>query len=179
MTPQYFKDCTRQKLTEAWDEAIDRIWEIMQNQLRRNQLKENGEQITKETVKPAVRIQLNQNGAVEIRVNIETSERYRDVFVSEGTYDPAQGEFDFSNELFNQPSRDDFYNRVCYDKLGRGDLTDYFGNTPEDDYEGWVSSGTNVQQACKIMENEDALNNFRQLVIATLDAMGDTEETEE
>lgn len=183
-SPEYFRNQIKISFCSACDEAADRLWEIMCNQLKRNKAKEEGACQTQETVKPAIRIELNERGAIKVRTSFECLEKYRDNFIDEREFDPEaamqpdlglkDGE-DNAEEL----NRESFYKRVCDADLSEQDLDQYFAQSECGDFETWLATGTNRAKAIQILDDSDAWANFRTLVMETLDAMADDEDEDE
>jgi len=177
-SPEYFRNQIKISFCSACDEAADRLWEIMCNQLKRNKAKEEGACQTQETVKPAIRIELNERGAIKVRTSFECLEKYRDNFIDEREFDPeAAMQPDLGLDAPAQEiTRESFYDRVCNEELEGTDLDLYFSQTPAEDFEHWLAEGNNRPLAAKILSDDRTRDDFRDLVISTLEALEDAEE---
>ena len=185
-SPKYFRDQIQTSFCAACDEAADRLWEIMCNQLKRNKAQDEGACQTQETIKPAIRIELNERGAIKVRTSFECLEKYRDNVIDEREFDPEaamqpdlglkDGEEAVETDSAPEITRESFYKRVCDADLTEQDLDQYFAQSECGDFETWLTTGTNRAKAIEILDDSDAWDNFRTLVMETLDAMENDEE---
>lgn len=184
--PKYFRQEVINSFCSAFNDAADRLWEIMQNQMKRNQAKEEGRCATQETVKPSIKIELNERGCLKIHTGFECLEKYRDKFVDEREYDPDQPELNLqqgnagTDETAAKPvTHDAFYNAVLNHEDGvavsEDELDDYFGSMKTGDFEGWYSAG-NQAEAAAIVNDTGKCAAFIQLVKETIDAGTEIEE---
>lgn len=167
--------------------ACDTILRVLTANCKRNAQKENGQQQTVMTVKPAFRIELDAQGNITIRTKLDVQEIETNHFEVEVKFNPmldmqpdlglekAENTESAGNEAM-EIDREYFYKRVCDADLSEQDLDQYFAQSECGDFETWLATGTNRAKAIKILDDSDAWENFRTLVIETLDAMDDDEE---
>ena len=178
-SPEYFRNQIKISFCSACDEAADRLWEIMCNQLKRNKAKEEGACQTQETVKPAIRIELNERGAIKVRTSFECLEKYRDNFIDEREFDPEaamQPDLGLDAPADQEITEESFYDRVCGLDLREADLNMYFAQMPVKDFEHWLAEGNNRQLAAKILTDDRTRDDFCELVTSTLEALEDADE---
>ena len=178
--PEKFKLEVINSLTSILAQSMDRICEIMANQIKRNQIKDNGQQSTVLTVKPAIRLEMDQNFHISIRSRIDCDEKYRDIYTDEREYDPNQGDLElFPSAKDEVPAKEEFYERVCCQGMTPETMDAYFSASPYHDYEHYASESSNKTNICKIMEDDQTRDDFCALVLNTVEAMADCEEDEE
>ena len=181
--PEKFKNEVICSLTSILAQSMDRIFEIMANQIKRNQIKDNGQQSTVLTVKPAIRLEMDQNFRIKIRSRIDCDERYRDVYADEREYDPDQEELALfpscADVECHIPAKEEFYARVCFQGMTPETLDQYFSASPYHDYEHFAADEGNRTNLCRIMEDDQTREDFCALVLNTVEAMADCEDDEE
>lgn len=175
--PEKFKQEVINSLTSILAQSMDRICEIMANQIKRNQIKDNGQQSTVLTVKPAIRLEMDQNFHISIRSRIDCDEKYRDIYTDEREYDPNQGDLElFPSAKDEVPAKEEFYERVCCQGMTPETMDAYFSASPYHDYEHYASESSNKTNICKIMEDDQTREDFCALVLNTVEAMTDCED---
>lgn len=157
-------------------QAAPRLWEIMTNQRTRNMQKEDGKQLTVETIKPSIRVELDSDDRMHIKTTIEGVEKYRDVWTVErdcAPGQPNQPELNLNAGQSGTPeepvevTRDGFYDRMDKYNVSEEDLDDYFGAMPCADFEHWLEEGTNREEARMILTDCEHAEMFADMVFAT------------
>lgn len=177
--------------------ACDTILRVLTANCKRNAQKENGQQQTVMTVKPAFRIEYDAQGNITIRTKLDVQEIETNHFEVEVKFNPGLAmQPDLGLESANtqtdtdehgrtrtdagtdglEITREAFYKRVCDSDLTEQNLDQYFAQSECGDFETWLATGTNHAKAIEILDDSDAWDNFRTLVMETLDAMEDAEE---
>lgn len=182
--------------------ACDTILRVLTANCKRNAQKENGQQQTVMTVKPAFRIEYDAQGNITIRTKLDVQEIETNHFEVEVKFNPGlamqpdlgletrtetEGTEDTEDTEGTEAAgtdgleitREAFYKRVCDADLTEQDLDQYFAQSECGDFETWLATGTNHAKAIEILDDSDAWDSFRTLVMETLDAMADDEEKEQ
>lgn len=159
--------------------ACDKILEVLQANRQRNAQQENGAQQTVMTVKPAFRIELNAAGKMTIRTKLDVIEQETNHYETEVEFNPGlamQPDLGLDAPADQEITEESFYDRVCGLDLREADLNMYFAQMPVKDFEHWLAEGNNRQLAAKILSDDHARDDFRDLVISTLEALEDADE---
>ena len=180
--------------------ACDTILRVLTANCKKNTQKENGQQQTVMTVKPAFRIEYDAQGNITIRTKLDVQEIETNHFEVEVKFNPGLAmQPDLGLESANTQTntdehgrtrtgadseameidRESFYKRVCDADLSEHDLDQYFARSECGDFETWLATGTNHAKAIEILDDSDAWDSFRTLVMETLDAMADDEDEDE
>jgi|GEM_PF-6881803 len=159
--------------------ACVKILEVLQANCQRNAQKENGAQQTVMTVKPAFRIELDAAGNMTIRTKLDVIEQQTNHFETEVKFNTGlamQPDLGLDAPENQEITKETFYDRVCSPELSEADLDQYFSQMPTEDFEQWLADGTHRKEATKILADDAARDDFRDLVISTLDAMSEDED---
>lgn len=159
--------------------ACDTILRVLTANCKRNAQKENGQQQTVMTVKPAFRIELDAQGNITIRTRLDVQEIETNHFEVEVKFNPMldmQPDLGLNDGEETEITEESFYDRVCGLDLREADLNMYFAQMPVKDFEHWLAEGNNRQLAAKILSDDHARDDFRDLVISTLEALEDADE---
>ncbi len=162
--------------------ACDTILRVLTANCKRNAQKENGQQQTVMTVKPAFRIELDAQGNITIRTRLDVQEIETNHFEVEVKFNPMldmQPDLGLKDGEETEITREDFYSCVCDAGCSEQDLDQYFAQSECGDFETWLARGTNRATATKILASADDRTNFRALVMETLDAMENDEDEEQ
>ena len=162
--------------------ASDKILEVLKTNCQRNAQKENGAQQTVMTVKPAFRIELDAAGNMTIRTKLDVVEQQTNHYETEVKFNPGlamQPDLGLDAADGQEITRENFYDRVCGSEIPETDLDQYFSQMPSEDFEHWLAEGTHRREAAKILSDDRARDDFRDLVISTLEALEDDEDEDE
>ncbi|MBE6370810.1 MAG: hypothetical protein E7055_01885 [Lentisphaerae bacterium] len=159
--------------------ACDTILRVLTANCKRNAQKENGQQQTVMTVKPAFRIEYDAQGNITIRTKLDVQEIETNHFEVEVKFNPGlamQPDLGLDAPADQKITEESFYDRVCGLDLREADLNMYFAQMPVKDFEHWLAEGNNRQLAAKILTDDRTRDDFRELVTSTLEALEDADE---
>lgn len=114
-----------------------------------------------------------------IRTKLDVIEQETNHYETEVEFNPGlamQPDLGLDAPADQEITEESFYDRVCGLDLREADLNMYFAQMPVKDFEHWLAEGNNRQLAKKILDDDRARDDFRELAVSTLEALEDADE---